>query len=109
MADEKPPTTWQQCKEIAESLNPAPADPDEAQRLATELIYGMLAASSPKGAEIAQRMRDAKGGPIEGQPGDMEAIVAMGEALKQRIAEKTGAKDVDSNTAMSVSLLREVL
>jgi hypothetical protein len=108
MADEKL-STWQECKAIAEALSPAPADPDEAQRLGVELIYSMLAASSPKGAEIAQRMRDANGGPIEGQPGDMEAIHAMGEMLRQRIAEKTGVNIADGQCAVSVSLLKQAL
>jgi hypothetical protein len=108
MADEKPASTWQECKQIA-ALSPAPADPEETQKLMTELVYGMLAASSPKGAEIAQRMRNANGGPIEGEPGDLEAIQAMGEAVTKRIAEKTGLKDLDVQTAMSVSLLKEAL
>lgn len=107
MADEKTVSTWQECKRIAEALGPTPTDPDEARKRGMELICSMLAASSAKGADMAQRLRDADGGPIQGQPGDMEAIEAMGQALKQRIAEKTGVNIADGQCAVSVSLLKQ--
>jgi hypothetical protein len=64
MADEKPFSAWQHCKAIQEALSPKPLSAEEAEQRVRGAVLTQLAATGPKGAELAQRLRDADGGPI---------------------------------------------
>jgi hypothetical protein len=98
--EEQPLSAWQQCKAIQESLSPKPLSAEEAERKVRSVLLTQLAATGEHGAAMAARLANASG-PIPMDAGDMEAL----EAMKQRIAEKTGIKDIDGHTAISISLL----
>jgi len=99
MSDEKPLSTWQQCKAIQESLSPKPLS-TEAARKVRSVLLAQLAATGEQGAAMAARLANTDG-PIPMEAGDMEAL----EAFRKRIAEKTGITDIDGHTAISISLL----
>jgi hypothetical protein len=73
MSNEKPLTTWQQCKAIAEALapRPTPEDPQQTVRRLRAALLAQLAAMGEKGAALAARLADADGGPIQVEDGDV--------------------------------------
>jgi hypothetical protein len=98
--EEEPLSAWQQCKKIQESLSPKPLSTEETKQKLRGILLAQLAATGEHGAAMAARLANASG-PIPMEAGDMEAL----EAMRQRIAEKTGIKDIDGHTAISISLL----
>jgi hypothetical protein len=100
MSDENPLSTWQECKAIQEALSPKPLSAEEAKQKVRGVLLAQLAATGEHGTAMAARLANTDG-PIQMELGDMEAL----EAMKQRIAEKTGIKDIDGHTAISISLL----
>src|ERR1700732_952805 len=67
MSNEKP-STWQQCRAIAEAAM-RPPDFEEAARATRKKLLDQLAAGSEQGAKLAARLADANG-PIEVAHGD---------------------------------------
>jgi hypothetical protein len=70
MSNEKPLTSWQQCKAISEALAPTPEDPRETVRRLRAALMAQLAAMGEKGAALAARFADTDG-PIQIEDGDV--------------------------------------
>jgi hypothetical protein len=98
--EEQPLSAWQQCKAIQESLSPKPLSAEESGRKVRSVLLAQLAATGEHGAQMVARLANTNG-PIPVEAGDIEAL----EVMRRRIAEKTGIKDIDGRTAISISLL----
>jgi hypothetical protein len=98
--EEQPLSAWRQCKAIQEALSPEPLSVEETKQKLRAALLAQLAATGEHGASMVARLANTDG-PIPMEASDMEAL----EAMKQRIAEKTGIKDIDGHTAISISLL----
>ena len=70
MSNEQPLTAWQQCKAIAEAAT-QPEDLEQIKQRLRAAVLEQLAAVGEKGAELAARLADANGGPIQLKPGDI--------------------------------------
>jgi hypothetical protein len=112
MADEKPLSTWRECKAISEALGAKPLSPEEVAQKQHDAVLEQLAhlaATGPKGAELAQRLRDANGAPIEAQPGDIEAFEELRRQMRKAVAEKLGLEDIQGDFALSPDLMASIL
>src|SRR5258708_1380533 len=102
MADEKL-STWHQCKEIAQALNPG-TDPSEvaAQRVRSTLLK-VLASTGQRGVVLAAKLSRTNG-PIPMEAGDMEVFEALEKEMKQRIEKKTGLRLSEGQFSFDASL-----
>jgi hypothetical protein len=64
MSDQQPMTPWKQCKTIAEALSPNKWEQHEARMMFARLL-AQIAEGGEKGAKLAARLAEAKGGSIE--------------------------------------------
>jgi hypothetical protein len=98
--EEQPLSAWQQCKAIQEALSPEPLSVEETKQKLRAALLAQLAATGEHGAHMVARLANTNG-PIPMEAGDIEAL----EVMRQRIAEKTGIKDIDGRFAIDISLL----
>jgi hypothetical protein len=99
MADEKL-STWQHCKQVAEIISYGNDANAAAQRVRNALLR-QLASTGGRGVVLAAKLGRTNG-PLPLEEGDAEVL----EALRQRVAGKTGIVVADNSFSYDASLLK---
>jgi hypothetical protein len=100
----EPRRPWRECKQIAEALSHRTTSGDARQQVRGSLLE-CLAATGERGAALAAKLANTDG-PIPMEPGEMEVLELMKEAMTKRIAEKAGIAIADGHFSYDASLLK---